>query len=298
MRKLTSLLVVAFSLLVPLTAFGQTQNNYGYQCTIDSSLTDFENAKHWVEKITYQNGATTTINEVDTFPFLMINNNFIPNADIFIKNGHSLVPIRLITEELGGRTNWDAKTNTVVIDYKDKEIVLKAGDTNAVINGKAVVLPLAAQLVDTRVYVPLRTVAEAFGADIGYTIGIMPFKNPLISIDTRLKNVTKEQAIRVATNAMLQAFSTFLKNGTYADSSYASIQTLAEIKQKINRISYQGETAGYWILSGPYEILVDKSTGALFFKYGTKNVSGSYMEGIAPVDVNDMDVFARGYFLG
>lgn len=117
-------------------------------------------------------------------------------------------------------------------------------------------------------------------------------------MDTREKNVTKEKAIQLASNAMIQAFATFLKNGKYADGSYTSNKTLAEIKQRINSISYQDETTGYWILSGPYEILVDKSIEALFFKYGTKAVSGSYMEGITPVDVNDMDVFARGYFLG
>ncbi|EMT50095.1 copper amine oxidase-like domain-containing protein [Brevibacillus borstelensis AK1] len=231
----------------------------------------------------------------------MINNNFIPNADIAIKNGYSLVLIRLVTEELGGRVNWDAMNNTVVIESSGtigKKIVLKAGDRNAVINGKPVVLPFAPQLIDNRVYVPSRTVAEAFGADISYTVGIMPFSNPLLSIDTRAKNVTKEKAIQLASNAMIQAFATFLKNGKYADGSYTSNKTLAEIKQRINSISYQDETAGYWILSGPYEILVDKSTGAIFFKYGTKNVSGSYMEGISPVDVNDMDVFAKGYFLG
>ncbi|MCM3594012.1 copper amine oxidase N-terminal domain-containing protein [Brevibacillus borstelensis] len=298
MRKLTILLIVVFSLLMPLTTFGQTQNNYWYQCTIDPNLTDVENGKHWVQTITYQNGATTTINERDTFPFLMINNNFIPNADIAIKSGYSLVPIRLVTEELGGRVNWDAMNNTVVIESTGKKIVLKAGDRNAVINGKPVVLPFAPQLVDNRVYVPSRTVAEAFGADISFTVGIMPFTNPLLSMDTREKNVTKEKAIQLASNAMIQAFATFLKNGKYADGSYTSNKTLAEIKQRINSISYQDETAGYWILSGPYEILVDKSIEALFFKYGTKAVSGSYMEGITPVDVNDMDVFARGYFLG
>lgn len=69
----------------------------------------------------------------------MLNNNFIPNADIAIKNGYSLVLIRLVTEELGGRVNWDTMNNTVVIESSGtigKKIVLKAGDRNAVINGK------------------------------------------------------------------------------------------------------------------------------------------------------------------
>lgn len=89
-------------------------------------------------------------------------------------------------------------------------------------------------------------------------------------------------------------------NDKYVNGSDSSNQALTEIRQKIDKIEYKDESAGYWILKGPYEILVDKSTGALLFKYGIKGsgISGSYSEGILSVDVNDKDIFARGYFLG
>jgi len=287
-----------FTVLVPFIAFGQTNtNNSWYHSTVDAKLTDFKNGKYWIEKITYENGATTTINPVDRFTFLMVNNSFIPNVDIKNENGYSLIPIRLITEELGGQVEWDAKTNASTIEYNNNTIILKPGDTNAVINGKTVILPAAAQIVDNRTYVPLRAVAEAFGA-ISYNIGIMPFGNPLISIDTRTINVTKEKAVTLAADAMKQAYATFLKNDNYVNGSDSSNKALAEITQKIDNIEYKDETAGYWILTGPYEILVDQSTGALFFKNGTTKVSGSYVEGISPVDVNDIDVFVGGYFAG
>jgi hypothetical protein len=287
-----------FAVLVPFIVFGQTNNNNWYHSTIDSKLTDFNNGKYWIEKITYENGTTTSINPVDRFTFLMINNSFIPNVDIKNKNGYSLVPIRLITEELGGLVEWDAKKSVSTIVYNNNKIILKAGDTNVVINGKTVTIPIAAQIVDNRMYVPLRAVAETFGV-VSYNIGVMPFGNPLISIDTRTKNVTKEEAVKLAVDAMKQAYTTFLKNDKYVNGSDSSNKALAEIKQKMDNIGYKYESAGYWILTGPYEILVDKSTGNLFFKYGTgTKVGGSYSEGIFPVDVNDIDVFVGGYFAG
>lgn len=286
--------------LVPFAAFGQTQNNSWYHCTIDSERTDFENGAYWIEKITYQNGATTSINPVDRYTFLMINNNFIPNVKIRNEKGHSLLPIRLVTEELGGQVKWDGAKNTAAITYKNHSIILKAGDKHATVNGKTVVLPIAAQIADNRMYVPLRAVAESFQFDVSYNTGIMPFKNPLISIDTRMKKVTKEAAVKLANDAMKKAYTTFLKNDKYANGSESSNKALAEIKQKIESVGYQDELAGYWILKGPYDILVDKSTGALFFKYGPKGteINGSYSEGIRPVDVNDPEIFAQGYFLG
>lgn len=114
-----------FAALVPFTAYGQTTNNNWYHCTIDSELTDFENGEYWIQKITYENGTTTTINPVDRFTFLMINNNFIPNVNIKNENGYSLVPIRLITEELGGKVDWDAKKHAATIEYKNNKIIRK-----------------------------------------------------------------------------------------------------------------------------------------------------------------------------
>ncbi|EKN71151.1 copper amine oxidase-like domain-containing protein [Schinkia azotoformans LMG 9581] len=126
----------------------------------------------------------------------------------------------------------------------------------------------------------------------------MPFGNPLISLDNRANEVSKEDALKLAGKAMETAYSTFLMNDKYVNGSDSSNRALAEIRQKIDKLEYKDEIAGYWILEGPYELLVDKSTGALFFKYGIKGIkiSGSYSEGISPVDVNDKDIFARGYF--
>ena len=75
-----SVMCSLFVVLAPFTVVGQTNNNNWYYCTIDSELTDFEKGSYWVQKITYENGETTTINPVERFTFLMINNNFIPKG--------------------------------------------------------------------------------------------------------------------------------------------------------------------------------------------------------------------------
>lgn len=301
-KKIISFVLCGFlAVFILPTVFGTMENNKGYKCTIDFDLTDFKDGKHWIQKVTYDNGETTTINPVDRFTFLMINNNFVPNVDIKNVDGHSLVSIRLISEELGGQVRWDPKKNAASIEYKNNKIMMNAGNRNVTINGKITVPSTASQIINGRMYVPLRAVTEAFGVDINYNVnGIMPFGNPLISIDSREKNVTKEEAVKLAHNSMEQAYKVFIETNEYVNGSDSSNETLARIRQKIDNVKYKDELAGYWILEGPYEILVDKSTGDLFFKYGTgkDGENGSYFEGIYAIDVNDTHIFTRGYFAG
>ncbi|WP_162162966.1 stalk domain-containing protein [Gorillibacterium massiliense] len=300
-KLLTSFVICSLvAALLPVIANGQSAPNKWYYSTVDSQLTDFEKGTHWIEKMTYENGATTSITEVDQgrVTFLMINNDFIPNADVKINHGYAFVPIRLVMDALGGQVNWDAQKQEAIIVYKSNKMILRAGGTSADLNGKTIRLPLAAQIIRGRMYAPLRAVSEALGMKVSNNIGFMPFFNPLISIDDRTQNVTKEQAVKLAKDAMEHAYDTFSKNDTYANGSDLSNKTLADIKQKIDHIGYEDESAGYWILTGPYEILVDKSTGNMLFRDTGMEVSGSYIEGIFPVDVKNKEIFARGYFLG
>ena len=85
-----------------------------------------------------------------------------------IINDRTMVPLRLITEALGGQVEWTNNDEPILIDYNGHHIELKIDDTTAVVDGSAVETDTAAQLVGNRTLVPIRFVSEHLGMDVVY----------------------------------------------------------------------------------------------------------------------------------
>lgn len=110
-----------------------------------------------------------------------VNDNAVDFADYdnvmpFIENNTTLIPVRAISEALGLTVNWDADTKTVEIQGK-AEISLTIDSDVATVNGESKTLGMPAKVVDNRIFVPLRFVAEEMEADVEwdadtYTVNI------------------------------------------------------------------------------------------------------------------------------
>ena len=89
-----------------------------------------------------------------------VNENTITN-DVapVIRNSRTLVPIRIVTETLGGKVDWNAETKEVTLNIDGKEIKMTIG----VILEKYGVAPT---IINDRTYVPIRFVADELGADV------------------------------------------------------------------------------------------------------------------------------------
>ncbi|NLK37877.1 MAG: copper amine oxidase N-terminal domain-containing protein [Epulopiscium sp.] len=86
-----------------------------------------------------------------------------------IKEGRTLVPLRAIFEALGATIEWNAETKTVVAkDEKGVEITLTVGSKEMKVGDKVVTLDAPAQIVKDRTLVPVRAIAEAFGAEVAW----------------------------------------------------------------------------------------------------------------------------------
>lgn len=75
-------------------------------------------------------------------------------------NDRTLVPVRFISESLGGVVGWDEATETVTIDIDGRQIVLKIGDSNIVVDGTATAMDVAAETIHDRTMIPLRALVE------------------------------------------------------------------------------------------------------------------------------------------
>ncbi len=90
----------------------------------------------------------------------------VMDAAPFILNGRTVVPIRVIAEAFGASTEWEGTTQTITILLNEKTIVMKIGSTIAQINDNPTILDAPPIIQNGRTFVPLRFIAEAFGASI------------------------------------------------------------------------------------------------------------------------------------
>lgn len=89
------------------------------------------------------------------------NEAVIYDAAPVIRNDRTLVPIRIITEALGGKVDWNGATKEVTLSSNDKEIKMTIGKTLE----KYGVAPV---IIDGRTFVPVRFVADELGAEVAW----------------------------------------------------------------------------------------------------------------------------------
>ena len=78
-----------------------------------------------------------------------------------IRNDRTLVPIRIVTETLGGKVDWNGATKEVTLNIDGKEIKMTVGKTLE----KYGVAPV---IIDGRTFVPVRFVADELGATVAW----------------------------------------------------------------------------------------------------------------------------------
>lgn len=83
------------------------------------------------------------------------------DAAPLIINNRTMVPIRIVTETLGGEAFWNEDMQTVTLTIDGKTITMQIG----IVLDKYGVAPL---IIDNRTYVPIRFVAEELGAAVDW----------------------------------------------------------------------------------------------------------------------------------
>jgi hypothetical protein len=95
-----------------------------------------------------------------------------PDTEPYIdENGRTMVPVRFVSEKLGGTVNWNDQTQTVSISSRGKEISLPVGSEVVKVDGKEVTLDTSAVLFEGRTMVPLRFVSEVLSSTVTWDEG-------------------------------------------------------------------------------------------------------------------------------
>lgn len=87
----------------------------------------------------------------------------------YIVDSRIMVPLRVIAENLGTRVEWDSSEQRIDIVRNLEKIQLWVGKTEAVnLQGQTIKLDVAPEINNNRTFVPLRFIAEAFGAKVDW----------------------------------------------------------------------------------------------------------------------------------
>ncbi|MCS7459963.1 stalk domain-containing protein [Paenibacillus doosanensis] len=80
-----------------------------------------------------------------------------------IVSGNTLIPIRFVTDALGGTVRWDDKERKVTVIRGDKLIDLWIDNPDLLVNGKRITAEVAPKIMNDVTVVPLRILSENMG---------------------------------------------------------------------------------------------------------------------------------------
>lgn len=128
------------------------------------------------------------------------------DVDPIIVNGRVLVPLRLISEEIGYSVHWDSNTQTVFVNgiqtNNPGTFPESANGIRLIVNGQTVTGDVAPRIIHNRVMVPVRVISESL--------------NSIVKWESEAKEVLIVQPDRLGQDAS-RSIETFL---TWLDASY------------------------------------------------------------------------------
>lgn len=100
---------------------------------------------------------------------------------MLLKTNRTMVPIRIISEKIGYEVDWDKDKYEAIITEGNEEVIIEVKSSFARVNGNRIYIDYTGEgaskqpveetrsyIKDSRTYVPLRFIAEAFGGDVSY----------------------------------------------------------------------------------------------------------------------------------
>ncbi|MBB6637650.1 copper amine oxidase N-terminal domain-containing protein [Cohnella thailandensis] len=97
------------------------------------------------------------------------------------KNNRTMVPLRVVSENLGATVNW--ANSEVTLKSGGMKVTLKPNSGTATKDGQAVALDAKPYVKNDRIYVPLRFIAETFGSKVDYRDGTVTVDTAPLKID-------------------------------------------------------------------------------------------------------------------
>lgn len=92
-----------------------------------------------------------------------------PDTQPQIIDGRTLVPVRIVAEQLGAQVDWNGAEQKVTITKDSLTLVLTINNNTVYVNGAAQVLDVPAMVISDRTMVPFRFIFEAFNMRVEWS---------------------------------------------------------------------------------------------------------------------------------
>lgn len=127
---------------------------------------EFHRISKYIEALD-SSGAMPSIQNYNKSILTRINGDFlITEVSPSIVDNRTLLPLTVVAKALNSEVDWEQRTGKINIKHGDDNIVLLVGSKEIYINGEVKMLDIAPQIVEDRAFVPLRVIAEGFGAKV------------------------------------------------------------------------------------------------------------------------------------
>lgn len=100
---------------------------------------------------------------------LWIDGNYVESdAAPFIEESRTLVPLRVISENLGLNVDWNSETKEVTISNGEENFVFVIGEKYYEKSNEQIPMDAAPKIVSDRTFVPIRVIAELFNKEVNW----------------------------------------------------------------------------------------------------------------------------------
>ena len=167
-------------------------------------------------------------------------------------DNRTMVPLRKIFEAMGAIVDWNNDTRTVTATKGDERVIATIDSKNVYISGETKTLDVPPMVVNDRTLVPVRFVAEAFGANVNWDEGTRT-----VVIGTKWNGVGEVPCYSkyptIPDLGIIYGISGIEKNGDSAGAVYE--YNLTDIPSLMPYVSAM-EKAGYEVNAGAAENLM------------------------------------------
>lgn len=198
-----------------------------------------------------------------------------------VQDGRTLLALRDIAEQMDVDVQWDSAARLATVVYKDTTITLQPDLQRVLINGELQQVDVGPQIMENRIYLPVRYLFELLDADVFYrsyedgkTVVAVNSKDSYINYVTVSGRQTK--AVRNVDSAYTSNPVVMTHDGNVlemiADGSaihlYRTTQTLSRKEQKTENSVFQKEITGILEDNGQYYAVLNRTQAAHYVGNG------------------------------
>jgi hypothetical protein len=195
--------------------------------------------------------ASVPVHAAESHPIIMDGVAITSDVQPEMKNGRTMVPLRVVSENLEAVVDWSGSQVTITRD--DMKITLQLNSSTAVKDGKTLELDVQSYIQNNRTLVPLRFLAETFGCTVNYS-------NGTVTVDTAplMINGVKVTTLQCESHMIIGGYRQQFSGKRYNEEIYALFESNkgAKVDAPTNYGWYVNwDTLGWYMKTDQYDFL-------------------------------------------